>query len=55
MSETENIKPDEVGTTNGEAVLATESVPETAPSFAECHGTARQNEPKGMGTATIVY
>ena len=35
MSEPENLKTDEVGTTNGEAVSITETVPETA-----------QNEPK---------
>jgi len=39
--ETENPKPDEVGTTNGEAVLVAESVPETA-----------QNEPKTAESPT---
>lgn len=46
MTEPENPKTDEVGTTDGEAVQITESVPETAPSSAEGYGIAKQNEPK---------
>ncbi len=41
MSEPENLKTDEVGTTNGEAVSVAESVPETA-----------QNEPKTAESPT---
>jgi hypothetical protein len=44
--ETENLKTDEIGTTDGEAVQVAESVSETAPTSAEGYGLAKQNEPK---------